>query len=73
MPTKPLHLTKEEQAIVSSSMDSIRAVLKRRNIHIKNIIGLVTKSEKERTARQVEIRFAEKTVVNVQMNMIAFD
>ena len=68
-----LKLTAEEKQIVNDSFDQIRSVLKRRKINIENIIGLVTSKDIESTAKQVEIRFAEKTAINVVMNMVAFD
>ena len=72
-PPTTVHLTPEEQRIVDDSFDQIRTVLKRRKINIESVIGLVTSGHLERTAKQVEIRFAEKTAINVVMNMVAFD
>jgi hypothetical protein len=44
-----------------------------RNLDVTSIIGLVTKAEVKDTKRAVEVRFAEENVLNVQMNMVAFD
>lgn len=68
-----LDLTPDETETITESFDKIREVLKRRNIDIQNVIGLVTTDQIERTREQVEIRFAEKTTMNVVMNMVAFD
>ncbi len=68
----PLDLNKEENEIIQESLDKIKAVLKNRNINIRNTIGLVATEDLAETADQVEIRFAEEKM-NVQMNMIAFD
>jgi hypothetical protein len=72
-PTNVLKLTPAEKKVVNDSFTQIRAVLKRRRINIENVIGLVTSREVEETAKQVEIRFAEKTAINVVMNMVNFD
>jgi hypothetical protein len=72
MSDNELNLTPEESEIIKDSLNIIKDVLKSRDIHIKNIIGLVKTDEIEDTAKQVDIRFAEDKL-NVQMNMIAFD
>jgi hypothetical protein len=72
-PLGPLDFTPEEQAIIDESLAKIRDVLKSRNISIKNVIGLATATDEENTKTAVEVRFAEETVLNVQMNMVAFD
>lgn len=68
----PLDLTPEEQRAVDQGLEQIREVLKRRDINIANVIGLVTTDEVEETAKQVDIRFAEE-IRAVVMNMVAFD
>lgn len=68
---KDLSLSEAEQAIVEESVSKIRKVLKKKNVDIANVIGLVTTDEVQRTGKQVEIRFAEETAA--RMNMVAFD
>jgi hypothetical protein len=64
-------LTPEEQREVDESFQAIRRLMKRKDIDIANVIGLVTAEELESTSEQVRVKFAEETVA--QMNMIAFD
>jgi len=68
-----LDLNEDEKKIIAKSVDSIRNVLRTKNRDIKTIIGLVTKSDVQATKAAVEVRFAEENVLNVQMNMVAFD
>jgi hypothetical protein len=68
-----LDLNEEEKKIIKKSVDSIRKVFRTKNRDIKSIIGLVTKSDVQDTKAAVEVRFAEENVLNVQMNMVAFD
>jgi hypothetical protein len=68
-----LDLNEDEKNIIAKSVDSIRNVLRTKNRDIKSIIGLVTKSDVQATKAAVEVRFAEENVLNVQMNMVAFD
>jgi hypothetical protein len=68
-----LDLNEDEKKIIAKSVDSIRNVLRTKNRDIKSIIGLVTKSDVQATKAAVEVRFAEENVLNVQMNMVAFD
>lgn len=64
-------LTAAENREVQKGFDTIRAVMKRKNIDIANVIALVTKDQVKSTSSQVKVKFAEETVA--QMNMIAFD
>jgi len=64
-------LSAAEQREVQESFDAIRSVMKKKNINIANIIGLVTTDQVRATSSQVKVKFAEETVA--QMNMIAFD
>lgn len=64
-------LTPEEQREVDKSFKTIREVMKRKNIDIANVIGLITADQIASTSVQVKVKFAEETVA--QMNMIAFD
>lgn len=66
-----IDLTPEERAELAEGFNTIQAVLKRKNVNIAHVIGLVTTDEVSAAAKQVEIKFAEETAA--QMNMIAFD
>jgi hypothetical protein len=68
-----LDLSADEQKIIEDSVNSIRKVLRSKNRDIKSLIGMVTSEDVDRTERAVEVRFAEENVLNVQMNMVAFD
>ena len=68
-----LNFDEEEQKIIEDSVRSIRRVLRRRNFDIKSIVGLVTSQEIADTESAVEVRFSEENVLNVVMNMVAFD
>ena len=46
---------------------------RRRDADISSIVGLVTGDDLKKTAAAVSVRFAESSVLNVQMNMVAFD
>jgi hypothetical protein len=63
-------LTDDERARIDDGFAAIRDVLARRNINIRNVIGLVTEDEVREAGQQVEIRFAESVA---RMNMVAFD
>jgi hypothetical protein len=69
----PLNLSEKEKQIIKKSVDSISKVFQKRDRSIKSIIGLVSKSDVKATKKAVEVRFAEENVLNVQMNMVAFD
>lgn len=71
--TSDLNLSEAEQKIIQDSVASIRKVLRGKNRDIKSIIGLVTTADVDKTKAAVEVRFAEESVLNVQMNMVAFD
>ncbi len=64
-------LTAAENREVKKGFDLIRGVMKKKNIDIANVIGLVTSRQVQSTSAQVKVKFAEETVA--QMNMIAFD
>ena len=66
-----VHLTPDEHREVEKGFETIRAVLKKKNVDIANVIGLVTADQVKTTAGQVKVKFAEETAA--QMNMIAFD
>ncbi|HEX6901688.1 MAG TPA: hypothetical protein VF789_18315 [Thermoanaerobaculia bacterium] len=66
-----VQLSEEENREVEKGFEAIRAVMKRKNIDIANVIGLVTKDQISTTSAQVKIKFAEDA--GGQMNMIAFD
>jgi hypothetical protein len=68
-----LNLNEDEKKTIEKSVNSIRKVFHSRNLDVKSIIGLVTKAEVKDTKKAVEVRFAEENVLNVQMNMVAFD
>ena len=68
-----LDLTENEKKIIKKSVDSISKVFRKKNRNIKSIIGLVAQSDVKKTKAAVEVRFAEENVLNVQMNMVAFD
>jgi hypothetical protein len=68
-----LDLTADEQKIIEDSVKSIRKVLRSKNRDIKSLIGMVTSEDVGNTEKAVEVRFAEENVLNVQMNMVAFD
>jgi hypothetical protein len=72
MSNNELNLNDEENAIVQDSLNKIKDVLKKKDINIKNMIGLVKSDEIDDTASQVDVRFAEDKM-SVVMNMIAFD
>lgn len=69
--TPQVHLTAEEHREVEKGFDAIKAVLKKKNIDVANVIGLVTADQVQATAGQVKVKFAEE--VSRGMNMIAFD
>ena len=73
MAHKPLELSPDEQKIIEDSVNSIRKVLRSKNRDIKSLIGMVTSEDVDATEKAVEVRFAEENVLNVQMNMVAFD
>jgi hypothetical protein len=73
MAQEALNLSPDEQKIIEDSVKSIRQVLRSKNRDIKSLIGMVTSDEIDNTERAVEVRFAEENVLNVQMNMVAFD
>ena len=66
-----VELTAEEQQAIDESFATIRDVMKKKDIDISNVVGLITTDEVEKTSDQVKVKFAEETVA--QMNMIAFD
>jgi hypothetical protein len=68
-----LDLSPDEQKIIEDSVKSIRQVLRSKNRDIKSLIGMVTTADIADTKKAVEVRFAEENVLNVQMNMVAFD
>ena len=68
-----LDLSADEQKIIEDSVKSIRRVLRSKNRDIKSLIGMVTSEDIDKTEKAVEVRFAEENVLNVQMNMVAFD
>ncbi|MBB4236228.1 hypothetical protein [Rhizobium esperanzae] len=68
-----IDLSPDEQKIIEESVASIRKVLRSKNKDIKSLIGMVTSEDVGKTAKAVEVRFAEENVLNVQMNMVAFD
>jgi 3-deoxy-D-arabino-heptulosonate 7-phosphate (DAHP) synthase len=70
---EPLNLTEKEKKTIKKSVDSISKIFQKRDRNIKSIIGLVSKSDVKATKKAVEVRFAEENVLNVQMNMVAFD
>jgi hypothetical protein len=69
--TPKVRLTKAEQREVDEHFAAIRDVMKKKDIDIANVIGLVTAEEVRTTTDQVKVKFAEETVA--QMNMLAFD
>jgi hypothetical protein len=73
MAQNKLELSTDEQKIIEDSVRSIRKVLRSKNRDIKSLIGMVTSEDIEDTEKAVEVRFAEENVLNVQMNMVAFD
>jgi hypothetical protein len=72
-PSGQLDLDESEQKVIEESVNTIRKVLRAKNRDIKSIIGLVTSAQIADTKEAVEVRFAEESVLNVQMNMVAFD
>ncbi|MDP2104577.1 MAG: hypothetical protein Q8J76_01180 [Desulfobulbaceae bacterium] len=68
-----LNLSEADQKQIEESVNNIRRVLRSNNRDIKSIIGLVTSADVAKTKDSVEVRFAEESTINVQMNMIAFD
>lgn len=68
---RPIKLTSAERREVAKGFEAIRDVMKKKNIDIANVIGLVTSEQVSATSKQVKIKFAEETTA--QMNMIAFD
>lgn len=68
-----LDLSADEQKIIEDSVKAIRGVLRSKNRDIKSLIGMVTSEDIDKTEKAVEVRFAEENVLNVQMNMVAFD
>jgi ribosomal protein S10 len=69
--TPRVKLTAAENKQIQKGFDTIREVMKKRNIDIANIIGLVTTDQVKTTTSQVKVKFAEETAAH--MNMIAFD
>ena len=71
--SEALDFNEQEKKAIKKGVDSISKVFRKRNMDIKSIIGLVKKSDVRKTKAAVEVRFAEEDVLNVQMNMVAFD
>ena len=69
--TRGIQLTPAEQREIDKGFETIRTVMKKKNIDISNVIGLVTSEQIAATSGQVKVKFAEET--GAQMNMIAFD
>jgi len=71
MAAPKIDLTPEEHAELTEGFNKIQAVLRRKNVNIAHVIGLVATDEVSSAAKQVDVKFAEETAA--QMNMIAFD
>jgi hypothetical protein len=67
----PHAFTPDEKKELEKSVDTFKRIFAKRNIDIKEIIGLVTQDELARAKHQISIKLAEGSVSS--MNMIAFE
>lgn len=71
--SRPVQLSDAEQKEIEKSVAAIRKVFRAHGADIKSLVGTVTDQDVKNTQSAVEVRFAEESVLNVQMNMVAFD
>ena len=70
---KTIDFSEADDKQIKASVAAIRRVPRKHDADITSIVGLVTADEIKETESAVEVRFSEESVLNVQMNMVAFD
>ena len=70
---RKVELNDAEKKEIEKSVAAIRKVFRSHGADIKSLIGTVTDQDIKDTEAAIEVRFSEEAVLNVQMNMVAFD